>query len=118
MARLREAHENHDWRWESERRQAVQQRIESLETQGRRKSLVPVDAALAKQMEELSAAGLPGTVQLACNENRGQPSRAMGSLKRIIDWKGDVLLQPGNQLVEPEVVSLVEAGNKGDYVFG
>jgi hypothetical protein len=118
MARLREAHENHDWRWESERRQAVQQRIESLETQGRRKSLVTVEAALAKQMEELSAAGLPGTVQLAGNENRGQPSRAMGSLKRIIDWKGDVLLQPGNQLVEPEVVSLVEAGNKGDYVFG
>jgi hypothetical protein len=35
-----------------------------LETQGRRKSLVPVDAALAKQMEELSVVGLPGTVQL------------------------------------------------------
>jgi hypothetical protein len=64
MARLREAHENHDWNWESERRQSVQRRIESLETHRRRKSLVPVDAALAKQMKELSTAGLPGTVQL------------------------------------------------------
>jgi len=63
MARLREAHENHDWRWESERRQSVQRRIESLETQRRRKSLVPVDAALASQMEELRT-GLPGTIQL------------------------------------------------------
>jgi hypothetical protein len=29
MARLREAQENRDWRWEAERRQAVQRRIES-----------------------------------------------------------------------------------------
>ena len=64
MARLREAQENHNWRWESERRQAVQRRIESLQTQRQRKSLVPVDDALAKQMQELRAAGLPGTIQL------------------------------------------------------
>ena len=36
--------------------------IESLETQRRRKSLVPVDAALQKQMEELRTVGLPGTI--------------------------------------------------------
>ena len=64
MARLREAHENHHWRWESERRQSVQRRIESVEPQRRRKSLVTVNAALAKQMEELRTAGLPGTIQL------------------------------------------------------
>jgi hypothetical protein len=64
MARLREAHENHHWRWESERRQSVQRRIESLETQRQRKSLVAVDAALANQMEELRAVGLPETIQL------------------------------------------------------
>jgi hypothetical protein len=65
MARLREAQENRDWRWEAERRQAVQRRIESLETQRRRKSLVPVDAALQKQLEELRTAGLPSTIQIA-----------------------------------------------------
>jgi hypothetical protein len=65
MARLREAQENHDWRWEAESRRSVQQRIESLETQRRRKSLVPVDAALAKHMAELRTAGLPNTIQLA-----------------------------------------------------
>ena len=64
IARLREAHENHDLRWEGERRQSVQWRIESLETQRRRKSLVPVDAALQEQMEELRTVGLPGTIQL------------------------------------------------------
>jgi hypothetical protein len=65
MARLREAHENHDWRWESERRQSVERRIGTLETQRRRKSLVPVDAALAKQMEELRTAGL---LIIRCND--------------------------------------------------
>jgi hypothetical protein len=63
MARLREAHENCDWRWESERRRAVRRRIESLETQ-RRKSVVPVDTTLGKQMEDLRTAGLPDTIQL------------------------------------------------------
>jgi hypothetical protein len=57
IARLREAHENHDLRWEGERRQSVQRRMESLETQRRRKSLVPVDAALQKQMEEIANGG-------------------------------------------------------------
>lgn len=64
MARLREMHEHHDWQWESARRQAVQRRIECLETDRRRRSLVPVDAALQKQMEELPTAGLPDTIQL------------------------------------------------------
>ena len=62
MARLREAQENRDWRWESERRQSVQRRMESIETQ-RRKSLVPVDALLENQMEELGRPGLPATIQ-------------------------------------------------------
>jgi hypothetical protein len=64
MARLREMHERHDWHWESARRQAVQRRIECLETDRHRRSLVPVDAALQKQMEELRTAGLPDTIQL------------------------------------------------------
>src|ERR1051325_8239960 len=62
MARLREAHENLDWHWESVRRQSVQRRIEALQTQTqRRKSLVPVDATLKNQMEELRTAGMPNT---------------------------------------------------------
>jgi hypothetical protein len=64
MSRLRELHENRDWRWESARRRAVQGRIESLEISRRRKSLVPVDATLERQIEELRTAGLPGTIQL------------------------------------------------------
>ena len=43
----------------------MQRRIESLETQRRRKSLVPVDAALQKQMEELRTVGL---LVIRCND--------------------------------------------------
>jgi hypothetical protein len=57
-------HEHHDWHWESARRQAVQRRIECLEADRHRRSLVPVDAALEKQMKELRTAGLPDTIQL------------------------------------------------------
>ena len=64
MARLREMHEHHDWHWESARRQAVHHRIERLKTDPHRRSLVPVDPALQKQMGELRTAGLPDTIQL------------------------------------------------------
>jgi hypothetical protein len=64
MARLREAYEYRDWRWESERRQAVHDRIDCLENFSRRKSLVPIDATFENQLEELRTAGLPGTIQL------------------------------------------------------
>jgi len=63
-ARLREMQEHPDWHWESTRRQAVRRRIECLETDRHRRSLVPVDAALEKQMKELRTAGLPDTIQL------------------------------------------------------
>ena len=64
MARLHEAYEYRDWRWESERRQAVRDRIDCLESSSRRKSLVPIDATLEIQLEELRTAGLPDTIQL------------------------------------------------------
>jgi len=60
---LREAYENHDWRWEAERRHSVHQQIEACETRGRN-SLVAVDAMLANQIEGLRLAGLPDTIQI------------------------------------------------------
>ncbi len=66
MARLREAHENPDWRWESERRASVRDRIESLRPEPARvrKSQVPVDAVLQQQLESLGATGLPATIEI------------------------------------------------------
>src|ERR1051325_1887227 len=50
MARLREAQEHPDWRWERERRQSIHEHIESLRP-SQRKSLVPITAALLQQVE-------------------------------------------------------------------
>jgi hypothetical protein len=64
MARLREAQEHPQWRWERERRSRVRDRIDSLR-ESDRKSLVPVDAALRQAMEAVNTAGLPATIQLS-----------------------------------------------------
>jgi hypothetical protein len=61
MARLREAHENPDWRWEVQRRGTVQARIESLRAERRRPSLVPVEP----ELETTMAASLPSTILLS-----------------------------------------------------
>jgi hypothetical protein len=60
MARLREAHENPDWRWEVQRRGTVHDRIEALRTKRQRPTLVPVQAELKMPM----VASLPATVLL------------------------------------------------------
>lgn len=60
MARLREAHENPDWRWEVQRRGTVHERIAALRAKRHRPSLVPVQAELAMPR----VASLPSTVLL------------------------------------------------------
>jgi hypothetical protein len=60
MARLREAHENPDWRWEVQRRETVRDRIEALRARRQRPALVPVQTELKMPM----VASLPATVLL------------------------------------------------------
>jgi len=62
MARLREEQEHPDWRWECERRQAVQNRIEMLRPTQRR-SQVPVTPELQRQLDVVPNTGLPQTVR-------------------------------------------------------
>ena len=66
MARLREAQEKPDWKWEAARRLAIQERIAEMRPpSGRRPSVVPVTETLRQQLEVITAVGLPTTIQLA-----------------------------------------------------
>jgi hypothetical protein len=65
MARLREAQEHPQWRWERERRIVIRERIDLLRPRSDRNSLVPVDAALRQAMETAEFTGLPATIQLS-----------------------------------------------------
>jgi hypothetical protein len=62
MARLREAQEHPEWRWERERRQTIRDRVDSLRPTGSG-SQVPVTLALRKQMEAVASIGLPSTIR-------------------------------------------------------
>jgi hypothetical protein len=62
MARLREAQEHPDWRWERERRQSRRNRIETLRP-GQRKSEVPVTRELQKQLDAMASSGLPQPIR-------------------------------------------------------
>src|SRR5450755_381014 len=62
IARLREAQEHPDWRWERERRQSIRNRIETLRP-APRKSQVPVTPELQNQMDTLANTGLPASIQ-------------------------------------------------------
>jgi hypothetical protein len=62
MARLREAQEHPEWRWERERRQTIRDRVDSLRPTGSR-SQVPVTPALRKQVETVASIGLPATIR-------------------------------------------------------
>jgi hypothetical protein len=62
MARLREAQEHPEWRWERERRQTIRDRVDSLRSTGSR-SQVPVTPELRKQMETVASIGLPATIR-------------------------------------------------------
>jgi hypothetical protein len=64
IARLREAQEHPDWRWERERRQAIRNRIETLRP-APRKSQVPVTPELQNQMDTLASTGLPASIQFS-----------------------------------------------------
>jgi hypothetical protein len=59
MARLREAQEHPQWRWERERRIRIRERIDSLRAQPDRKSLVPVDGALRQARQKSPACQQP-----------------------------------------------------------
>lgn len=62
MARLREAQEHPDWRWERERRQSIRNRIETLRP-APRKSQVPVTPELQTQLDAIAKTGLPASVR-------------------------------------------------------
>jgi len=64
MARMREAQEHPQWRWERERRMRIRDHIDSLRATDR-KSLVPMDAALRQAVERVGIDGLPATIQLS-----------------------------------------------------
>ena len=63
-ARLREAQEHPDWRWERERREQIGARIDDFRP-GKRHSLVPVGSELQHQIDHMAIVGLPDTIQLA-----------------------------------------------------
>ena len=63
MARLREANDHPEWRWERQRRAVIRARVEALHPTSRR-SVVRVDAGLQSQIDRLAIAGLPSTIQL------------------------------------------------------
>jgi hypothetical protein len=66
MARLREALENPDWKWEAERRRAIYARIgEMRPPAGNRPSVVRVTETLRQKLEGIDAARLPSTIRLA-----------------------------------------------------
>ncbi len=62
MARLREAQEHPDWRWERERRQRIRQHVDQLRPAHRR-SLVPVTSELRERIEAVAIAGLPESIR-------------------------------------------------------
>jgi hypothetical protein len=64
MARLRELQEHPDWRWERERHGNIRARIDDLHPRPRR-SLVPINNALRQQIDQVTIAGLPDTIQFA-----------------------------------------------------
>jgi hypothetical protein len=64
MARLREALEHPDWKWEAERRQAIRNRVEATQPEQIRRSLVPVTEELRKTLDRISVTELPATIEL------------------------------------------------------
>jgi len=64
MARLREALEHPDWKWEAERRRAIRDRVEATRPEQTRRSLVPVAEELRKTLDQISVRELPATIEL------------------------------------------------------
>jgi hypothetical protein len=61
-ARLREAQDHPDWRWERERRQQIRERVDQLRP-APGKSQVPLTQELREQIEKMPIAGLPETIR-------------------------------------------------------
>jgi hypothetical protein len=64
IARLREAQELPDWRWEVTRTEAVHARIDAILRSPARRSLVPIHPELNQHMHALPTNGLPNSISL------------------------------------------------------
>jgi hypothetical protein len=80
MARLRELQEHPDWRWERERHEHIRERIDDLHPSPRR-SLVPLNNALRQQIDQVTIAGLPNTIQFA----PGRLSICCRNMEHLVD---------------------------------
>jgi hypothetical protein len=64
MARLREALEHPDWKWEAERRRAIRHRVQATRPEPSRRSVVPVTGEFCKTLDQMSVPELPATIEL------------------------------------------------------
>lgn len=64
MARLREAQEHPDWKWEGERRRAIRDRVEATRPGPPRRSVVPVTAELRRNLDQICVTELTATIKL------------------------------------------------------
>jgi hypothetical protein len=64
MARLREALENPEWTWETQRRQAMQDRIQAARPERQRPSVVALAGEFQKSLHGICVPDLPATIEL------------------------------------------------------
>ena len=64
MARLREAQEHPDWKWEGERRRAIGDRVEATRPGPPRRSLVPVTAEWRRSLDRIRVTELLASIDL------------------------------------------------------
>jgi hypothetical protein len=64
MARLREALEHPDWKWEAERRHRIRHRVEATRPGSSRRSVVPVSGELRKALDQICISELPATIEV------------------------------------------------------
>ena len=80
MARLREAQDHPDWRWERERRQSIRNRIETLRPVPC-KSQVSVTPELQTQLDAVAKTGLPASVRFT----PGQLTIACRDMEHLVE---------------------------------
>ena len=64
MARLREALENPEWTWETQRRRAMQDRIQAARPERQRRSVVALAGEFQKSLHGICVPDLPATIEL------------------------------------------------------
>lgn len=84
MARLREAHENPDWRWELERRARVEHALLDVRSRNHRPTVIPVSESERQQLHSQSIAGLPPAIRIAPGELRISFSSADDLLRHLM----------------------------------